>query len=351
VKQVLEPKDRLVIQHECNHPWPCSGKPSVIFHDRGKIFTSERATQVLVDRLGITTQQAPPYCPSAKGTVEALFTWVTRKFSHRLPGTTKSTPKDRGTYDSAREAEKTGMTFDLLERLFTQAIVDGYMQEWDKLRRQTRIALWEDAVREKGVPRWMRSQDELKLLLMKAANRKNPATGRYAVTRGSLSFLGRRYVSPGLLDRLRGREIDIYYDRRDISVIYLFLEGSLVGEAYCAELMGRRVSVWETREEKRVDAEAARSANSESLAARQRIQQEATTSHKKRSKDSRRQEQQRQMDRQRAEIHPSHVLEKLGTMETPQVLPLSLPKAQPDPEWERPVQKLSIREKGKEKNL
>jgi putative transposase len=107
---------------------------------------------VLVDRLGITTQQAPAYAPSAKGTIEALFTWVTRKFSHRLPGTTKSSPKERGIYDSAREAEKAGMTLDVLEKLFIQATVDGYMQEWDKLRRQTRIALWEQAVQEKGVP-------------------------------------------------------------------------------------------------------------------------------------------------------------------------------------------------------
>lgn len=65
VKQSLEPKDRLAALYECKHRWPCYGKPAVIFHDRGKIFTSERATQVLVDRLGITTQQAPPYAPSA----------------------------------------------------------------------------------------------------------------------------------------------------------------------------------------------------------------------------------------------------------------------------------------------
>jgi transposase len=159
VKQSLEPKARLVALYECTHSWPCFGKPAVIFHDRGKIFTSERATQVLVDRLGITTQQAPPYAPAAKGTVEALFTWVTRKFTHRLPGTTKSTPSDRGTYDSVSEAEKAGITLDVLEKLFIQAIVDGYMQEWDKLRRQKRTSLWEDAVRETGIPRWMGSQD------------------------------------------------------------------------------------------------------------------------------------------------------------------------------------------------
>jgi transposase len=65
VKQSLEGKERLVLQAGCEHPWPCFGKPAILFHDRGKIFTSERARQVLVDRLGIITEQAPPYCPTA----------------------------------------------------------------------------------------------------------------------------------------------------------------------------------------------------------------------------------------------------------------------------------------------
>ena len=348
VKMALEPKDRLTMHYECQHSWPCYGKPTVIFHDRGKIFTSERATQVLVDRLGITTEQAPAYAPSAKGTVEALFTWTTRKLEHRLPGTAKATARDRGTYDSVGEAEKAGITLDLLEKLFIQAIVDGYMQEWDKLRRGRRVALWEDSVREKGLPRWMGAPDDLNLLLMKAVNRKNPATGRYAITHGSLSFLGRRYVSPGLLDRLRGREIEIYYDRRDISVIYLFLDGVLVGEAYCAELMGRRLSVWEAQAENRADADQAKQAASKSLASRQRIQQEATGSRKKRAREAKRQEQQRQLDRQRAEIHPPHVLEKLSAMQPLPPEKLRLPKAEPDPEGERPIQRLAIRERGEE---
>ncbi|TME02405.1 MAG: hypothetical protein E6I80_20165 [Chloroflexi bacterium] len=53
----------------CEHSWPCFGKPAIIFHDRGKIFTSERARQVLVDRLGMITEQAPPYAPSANDLV------------------------------------------------------------------------------------------------------------------------------------------------------------------------------------------------------------------------------------------------------------------------------------------
>ena len=36
VKQALEPKDRLVGITGCEHPWPCYGKPAIIFHDRGR---------------------------------------------------------------------------------------------------------------------------------------------------------------------------------------------------------------------------------------------------------------------------------------------------------------------------
>src|SRR5437763_4300622 len=103
VKMPLEPKDRLVLQAGCQHPWPCYGKPAVVFHDRGKIFTSERARQVLVDRLGIITEQAPPYCPSAKGTVEAIFRWMTQRFERRLPNTS------HGVHDATRAAEAGGM--------------------------------------------------------------------------------------------------------------------------------------------------------------------------------------------------------------------------------------------------
>src|SRR5256714_3904767 len=195
VKMTIEPKDRITTLYECHHRWPCSGKPAVIFHDRGKIFISERARQVLVDRLGITTEQAPSYAPSAKGTVEALFTWVTRKFTHRLPGTTKANPTDRGAYDSVAEAQKAGMTLDVLEKWFIQAIVDAYMQEWDRERRGRRTSLWEESVQKMGISRYLGSPDDLKLLLMKAVNRKNTTTGRYAISpnRG-LSFLGYRYV-------------------------------------------------------------------------------------------------------------------------------------------------------------
>src|SRR5713226_3063183 len=182
LKQTLEPKDRLVGLAGCQHGWPCFGKPAIVFHDRGKIFTSERARQVLVDRLGIITEQAPPYAPSAKGTVESLFRWMTQRFERRLPNTSF------GVHDAKRAAEAGGMTLEELERCFIQAVVDDYQQAWDDLRRQRRCVLWEQAVAQSVLPRYLGSPDDLKLLLMRAVNRKTPHHG-YRVSDGNrLSF-------------------------------------------------------------------------------------------------------------------------------------------------------------------
>ncbi len=338
VKQSLEGKDRLVLQAGCQHSWPCFGKPAIIFHDRGKIFTSERARQVLVDRLGIITEQAPLYAPSAKGAVEALFRWMTQRFERRLPNTSY------GVHDAKASAEAGGMTLEELDRCFIQAVVDDYQQAWDQLRRQRRVVLWEHAVAQSGVPQYLGAPDDLKLLLMKAVNRKTPTHG-YRVSDGNrLSFHGRWYVCPGLLSRLAGREFEVYFDRRDVSVLYLFVEGVYVGEAYCTQFMGSCVSEWEARAMRKHDEMHAKVAREQGSEARARTQEEAGHARKRRSAEIRQAEHNRQWDRQREEIHPTAVLEKLANVEAKKpTVSVNLPPAVPDADPDRPVRALRIR--------
>jgi hypothetical protein len=337
VKQTVEPKDRLVGLTGCEQTWPCFGKPAIIFHDRGKIFTSERARSVLVDRLGIITEQAPPYAPSAKGTVESIFRWMTERFEKRLLNSSY------GVHDAETAAQAGGMTLEELERCFYQAIVDDYQRDWDSLRGQRRSILWEQAVAQSGVPRYLGSPDDLKLLLMKAVNRKNPGNG-YRVQGGNrLSFQGRWYVCPGLLSRLAGREFDVYYDRRDLGVLYLFVDGEYVGDAYCPQLMGGRVSEWEARVMRKHDQEQAKIAHEQGLLVRARIQDEAGAARRRRSTEIRQAERGRQWDRQREEIHPAEVLERLASVEEKKPVQAKLPPAVRDADPDRPVRPLRIR--------
>jgi hypothetical protein len=252
LKQSMEPKDELVRRYNCINAWPCHGRAGEVLSDRGRIFVSEHATEVVVDRFGINEAIAPPYAPSVMGVVESCFRWVTERFAHRLEGTTKSSPTDRGTYDSQAAALAKGITFTELEALFYRAIVDGYMQEWDTLRGGPRYLLWERDVERFGVPQWLGSADELKLLLMRAHNPKH-ARGLYLVQGGGVSFMGNWYVGEeGLTKRLRDESVTIYWDRRDIGTIYLGdASGVIRGAAHTPAYYSRRVSIWEQQVERR----------------------------------------------------------------------------------------------------
>lgn len=257
LKQAIESKTPIVERFGCENDWPCSARPAQILSDRGLIFRSERATSVVVDRLGITQKIAPPWAPSAKGSAEACFRFMTERFAHRFPATTKGSPAQRGQHDSVAAAERSGMTYAEFEGYFYRAVVDGYMQAWDGLRGGPRSALWTDAVEKHGVARWIGSADELKLLLMRAANLKHPL-GRYPVHKGGVSFLGHWYVGhDGLTQRLRAArdEVTILYDRRDITTIYLVdKDGVLLGPASTSALGPGPVSIWERDARRRGEA-------------------------------------------------------------------------------------------------
>ena len=90
-------------------------------------------------------------------------------------------------------------------------------------------------------------------------------------------------------------------------MIYLFEEGELRGEAYCTELLGQRLSIWEAQARRKSDAEQAKEASLMSLETRQRIQQEAGSGKKALALETRRLEKQRLLDQQRADIHPEPV--------------------------------------------
>jgi len=237
LKCCIEAKDKLVKQYNCKNNWPCSGIPRKILSDNGRIFISKRTTEVLVNRFGIVEEIAPPYTPDVKGVIEALFTWTKNRLVCKLPGYTKNRDPD----EVIQEVLKYGVTFEEFEELFVQAIVDVYNIEWDNLRGHTRYNLWVADEIERGVsiPTWLGSGNELKLLLMKEEQCRK-------VDRHGISFKGRYYQNKTMIGSIINKNVSIRYDKRDISVIYVFLEdGKYYCEAYCQELMGKRISVWE----------------------------------------------------------------------------------------------------------
>jgi hypothetical protein len=135
----------------------------------------------------------------------------------------------------------------------------------------------------------------------------------------------------------------VYYDRRDVGVLYLFVDGVYVGEAYCPQLMGGRVSEWEARAMRKHDEIEAKAARAQGSEARAHIQDEAGHARKRRSAEIRACEQARQWDRQREDIHPAEVLERLAAVSAKITASPKLPPAVPDADPDRPVRALPVR--------
>jgi hypothetical protein len=226
--------------------------------------------------------------------------------------------------------------------------VDDDQQSWDGLRRHIRTVLWEDAVRHTGVPHSLGAPDDLKLLVMKAQHRTAGSHASRVHDRSRLSFHGHWYTCPGLLSRLSTRDFEIYDDRRDLSVMYLFVDGSDVGEASCQACVGQRVSAWEAvamRQHDRAKAQAARAA---CASVRVHMHEESEAAKKQRRRATRVREQGRQVDRQREEMHPAQVLSELEARLPPPPASVQLPAATPDPEKAYPVHHLVIRSRDRE---
>jgi hypothetical protein len=135
----------------------------------------------------------------------------------------------------------------------------------------------------------------------------------------------------------------VYFDRRDVGVIYLFVDGVYVGDAYCPGLMGGRVSEWEARAMRKHDEAQAKIAREQGREVRAHIQDEAGSHRKRRATRIRQAEQSRQWDRQRQDIHPSHVQDLLASVEAQKTASLSLPEVRPDEDSDRPIRVLPVR--------
>jgi len=128
-----------------------------------------------------------------------------------------------------------------------------------------------------------------------------------------------------------------------VGVLYIFVEGEYVGEAYCPELMGGRVSEWEARAMRKYNEEQRHLAREQGLPVRARIQDEAKASRRRRSTEIRQGEQARQWDRQRSDIHPALVSERLAAVEAQITQVVTLADPVPDAEPDRPVPLLPVR--------
>lgn len=192
--------------------WPIQGKPLVLHVDNGEEFHSE-ALRRGCEVHGMTLQYRPPGAPHFGGTIERVLGTL-MQMVHELPGTTFSNPRERGAYDSEREAV---FTLAELEKWFALAITGPYHESLHTGISEAPLARWKKGVDESGEPQPVR---DFKAFLVDFL----PVLKRHIHRQGFVIdhiWYFSNALRPWIAERDRGHIFLIRRDPRDISRIWV----------------------------------------------------------------------------------------------------------------------------------
>ena len=127
--------------------WPMSGKPRLLYLDNAAEFKSE-ALRRGCEQHGIRLDYRPLGQPHYGGIVERIIGTAMQMIHDELPGTTFSSPDQRGDYDSENKA---ALTLRELERWLTLAVGTYHGSVHNGLL-QPPAARWAEAIARTGVP-------------------------------------------------------------------------------------------------------------------------------------------------------------------------------------------------------
>ena len=233
--RAVAPKAEFLADLECNVPWPAQGKPDGIHVDNGRDFRS-LAFQSACAEWGINLVYRPPGSPHFGGHVERLIGTMMGAV-HLLPGTTQSSVAAKGGYDAEANAAMTLREFD---RWFALEIC-RYNNSVHSSLGCTPVAKWEALAGEMSgdIPFDM---EAFRVSFLPSEQRQ--------VRRDGIHLFDLRYWSDALAGYIgrRNRKVVVRYDPRDLSAVWVELDGGRCVEARYRNLEIPPVSLWEYRE-------------------------------------------------------------------------------------------------------
>jgi putative transposase len=184
------PKERWLAEHGIDAVWPCWGFVQRIHVDNAKEFRGHTLRRACKE-YGIGLEFRPVKKPEYGGHIERLMGTVAAEI-HALPGTTFSSPDERGEYDSEGKAV---FTLAELEVWLATWITQVYHQRLHRGIQRKPLALWEEGIRGTkerpgiGVPSRIVDEARLRIDLM-------PFFERTVQQQGGLPRFGGHRVKP-----------------------------------------------------------------------------------------------------------------------------------------------------------
>lgn len=214
--------------------WPRAGVPKAIYVDNGQEFHSA-AFKAACEEWGIEISYRPAGGAHYGGHVERLI-GTTMGAIHVLPGTTQSSPIDKGDYDSAKHAALTLSEFE--DWLHLE--ICRYHNTHHRALGRTPLAAWADLGGDKA-GRHVVDVDAFRTSFMPFEWRR---LGRTGITLFSVGYWSDAFAS--MLGRRKGK-VAVKYDPRDLSQIWVIDEDGHVIVARYRDLSHPRISLWESR--------------------------------------------------------------------------------------------------------
>lgn len=219
-------------------PWPVAGLPEVLHCDNGADFRS-RALADACREYGMKLLFRPPATPRFGGHIERLIGTMMGAV-HLLPGTTFSSVKTRGGYDSEGRAN---LTLRELEKWIALEIVGKYHQRIHTSLLRPPLAVWRE---RQGEVDFNLPSDRMAFWTSFLPGE------RRRLLKDGIHLEKIRYWSDALSrDVGRGAELEIKYDPRDLSRIFVRQSDGRFIEARYRNLAFPPVSWWEWKHAKK----------------------------------------------------------------------------------------------------
>lgn len=210
IQHLVQPKSDWLDSLGIDADWPGEGLPDTIHVDNAKEFRS-KAMKRGAEEHGITLQYRPIGAPHYGGHIERLIGTMMGA-AHLLPGSTFSSIKDRGDYDSVA---KSAMTLDELEHWMALEIT-RYHAERHRSLGIPPLAAWDEAYARREAPlRRPYDPEGFRINFL-------PSTERM-VRRDGIHLFGLRYWDDilSLWAGRQDRQLRVSYDPRDLSTIFV----------------------------------------------------------------------------------------------------------------------------------
>lgn len=254
IAHAILPKETWLARHDITTPWPCWGIPRSIHADNAKEFRGNMLKRACQE-YGIDLDWRPVATPHWGGHIERYLGTLLKEI-HSLPGSTSSSPKKRGEYDSEKES---AMTLSELESWLADFITGVYHQRVHSALKMSPIKKYEEGIfgtKDRpgtGLPARATDEDRLRLDFMPYVER---TVQGYGVVIDEIHYYHdvlRRFISAAAPENPKLKRKFIFKrDPRSISPIYFF-DPEL--KRYYAvpyrDISHPAISIWELREVRR----------------------------------------------------------------------------------------------------